>query len=56
MKPTDMEALAQALANIDINDGYENPEPVCGHCGVAGCDCDSDCLNCGSRDPNHRCD
>ena len=28
---------------------------VCGACGVGGCDCDSDCINCGSKYPDHHC-
>ena len=37
-------------------DSEEVEERICMACSVVGCDCDSGCLNCGSKDPNHRCD
>lgn len=40
----------------EYNHGQLMEERICLACGVGGCDCDSACVNCGSKDPNHHCE
>ena len=34
----------------------EIEERTCLACGVGGCECDRECVNCGSTDSSHHCE